>query len=237
MAELSPDQRQTMLNNRWFARLPSPVQDEIIRFSRLKRLRDGEFLFFQGQEADAWYGLVEGAMRFGSTSPDGKEAVFTFIEPGTWFGEISLFDGLPRAHNCKARGDTAVLDLAADDFQALLARHPVMHRHFNELHCQRFRLMYTAMEEWNMLPLDERLMRQLVGLARAYGKPQAGDVLIDIHLPQEELAQLLGVSRQRINQTLKLWERNGWVQFQYGRIVLRAGLFAEHGKQVPGSHG
>lgn len=220
MAQLSPAQIKTMLDNRWFGRLPEIVRQEVLDRARLRHLKNGEVLFFKGQAPDGWYAVVEGAIKTGSTSPDGKEAILTFVEPGTWFGEISLFDGLPRTHDNTAHGDTTVLVVSITDFRAALSTYPVLYSHFMELHCQRIRLMFAAMEEWNTLPLEDRLMRQLRHLADVYGKPCPEGIEINLHLPQEDLAQLLGVTRQRVNQSLKSWERSGWVQFHYGNILL-----------------
>lgn len=220
MAQLSPAQIKTMLDNRWFGRLPEIIRHEVLGRARLRHLKNGEVLFFKGQVPDGWYAVVEGAIKTGSTSSDGKEAILTFVEPGTWFGEISLFDGLPRTHDNTAQGETTVLVVSIADFRAALTRHPVLYSHFMELHCQRIRLMFAAMEEWNTLPLEDRLMRQLRNLAHAYGRPCTEGIEINLHLPQEDLAQLLGVTRQRINQSLKAWERSGWIQFHYGNILL-----------------
>lgn len=220
MAKISDDQYKTMLANRWFGSIPVLIRDEILECAQLREFPDGASLYFKGQAAKEWFGLVEGAVKVSSTSERGKEGLLTFVEPGTWFAEISLFDGMPRTHDGVAHVDSTVLAVAAKDFHAMLERHPSMLSHFIQLHCHRMRLMFAALEEWNTLPFEERLMRQLSNLAKNHGKSSSDFVEIMLHLPQEDLAQLLGVSRQRVNQTLKVWERDGWVRFHYGSIFV-----------------
>ncbi len=220
MARLTPAQRQMMLDSSWFAGLPAPARDDALELATLRRLTEGELLYAKDGAADAWYGVVEGAIRLGASAPDGRQGLLAFIEPGAWFGDISLFDGLPRPHDAIAHCVSAVLSLSATHFGELLETYPILYRHFVELQCRRARLMFLALEAWTAFSLDERLARHLLNLAGGHGQREGDDIAIKLHLPQEQLAQLLGVSRQRVSQILRDWEQRGWVHFRYGRIVL-----------------
>jgi len=220
MARLTSAQRGTMLDNAWFGAWPEPAREDALACATLRRLRDGEQLYEKDRAAESWFGLVEGAVRLGASAPDGRQGLLAFLEPGTWFGDTSLFDGLPRPHDAVSHGAAAVLALSAAQFADLLERYPVLYRHFIDLYCRRTRLLYIALEAWTAFPLDERLARHLLNLANGHGRRVGDDVAIDLHLPQEQLAQLLGVSRQRVSQLLRDWEQHGWLHFRYGRIVL-----------------
>ncbi len=228
MARLSTAHRHTMLDSAWFGGLPPAARDEALDLATLRHLHEGELLYAKDRGADAWFGVLEGAIRLGASAPDGRQGLFAFLEPGTWFGDTSLFDGLPRPHDAVAHGPAAVLSLSTLQFEGLLERYPVLYRHFVELYCQRTRLMYFALEAWTAFPLDERLARHLLNLAAGHGQRDGDgdDIAINLRLPQEQLAQLLGVSRQRVSQILRDWEDRGWLHFRYGRIVLSAGWVA-----------
>jgi CRP-like cAMP-binding protein len=223
MAWLTAGQRRTMLDSAWFGSLPASARDEALDLATLRHLSEGELLYAKDRPADGWYGILEGAIRLGASGPDGRQGLLAFLEPGTWFGDTSLFDGHPRPHDAVAHGEATVLSLSAMQFEGLLERYPVLYRHFVELFCRRSRLMFLALESWTAFSLDERLAMHLVHLADGHGLRKGDDVAIDLHLPQEQLAQLLGVSRQRIGQILHEWERRGWVHYRYGRIVLDGG--------------
>ena len=111
-----------------------------------------------------------------------------------------------------------MLAVSAAQFEGLLDRYPVLYRHFIELYCQRSRLMFLALESWTAFSLDERLAMHLVHLANGHGLRDGADVAINLHLPQELIAQLLGVTRQRISQILHEWERLGRVHVDGLRV-------------------
>ena len=164
--------------------------------------------------------MAAGAVRVSSVSLAGKQVSLTYVEPGTWFGDIALFDGLPRTHDANAHGATTLLVVRKPDFKALLAAHVELYDALLRLNCRRLRLMFDAIEDLNTRPLAARLARQLLLLARSYGIAQGEEIRIGLALAQEDLAQLLGASRQRVNQELKAFEREGAVRVEPTRLVV-----------------
>ena len=228
MARLTAAQRQAMLDSPWFGKLPATPRDEVLELATLRHVGEGEVVYAKDRPGDAWYGIVAGAIRLGASGPDGRQGLLTFLQPGAWFGDTSLFDHLPRPHDAVAHCATTLLAVSAAQFDGLLDRYPMMYRHFVELYCRRSRLMFLALESWTAFSLDERLAMQLVHLANGHGQRDGADVAINLHLPQELLAQLLGVTRQRISQILHEWERQGRVHVRYGRVVLDGLWFASN---------
>ena len=88
------------------------------------------------------------------------------------------------------------------------------------LNCRRLRLLFDTVEDLNTLPLSSRLAKQVLLLARSYGVEQGSEIRIGLQLAQEDLAQLLGASRQRVNQELKGFERDGAVRIEPTRLVV-----------------
>lgn len=220
MASLNSAQLALLQSDIWFAGLPGNIRAAIIQIAQLKTLADGEYSHRKDRPAEGWMGILSGAVRICSTAPDGKQAVLAFLEPGTWFGEISLFDGLPRTHDGIATGATELLLVPNHEFRTLLAQFPELPLHFLKLQASRLRLLFAAMEDVNMLPLPARLAKQLVNLSHAYGVKEEDGIRINLHLPQEDLAQLLGSSRQRVNVLLSDWVRQGWISVRYGGITM-----------------
>ena len=118
-------------------------------------------------------------------------------------------------------GDTTLLFVRKPDFKELLSQHVELYDALLRLNCRRLRLMFDALEDLNTRPLASRLARQLLLLARSYGIAEpGGQVRIGLALAQEDLAQLLGASRQRVNQELKAFERDGAVRVEPTRLVV-----------------
>ena len=167
---------------------------------------------------------ARGAVRVSSTSITGKQITLTYVEPGIWFGDVAIFDGDRRTHDAYAHGDTTLVCVAAADFRKILAAHVELYEALLRLHSRRIRQLFGLVEDLNTLPLRARLAKQLVHLARSYGVPQlanGSELRIGLHLAQEELAQLLGASRQRVNQELKAMEREEVIRIEPGGLVVR----------------
>ncbi|GAP34588.1 transcriptional regulator, Crp/Fnr family [Piscinibacter sakaiensis] len=186
----------------------------------VRRVPDGALLSSRGAPAEEWCGVAKGAVRVSSVSLSGKQISLTYVEPGLWFGDIALFDGMPRTHDANAHGETTLLVVRKVDFKALLGTHVELYDALLRLNCRRLRLMFDAFEDLNTKPLAARLAKQILLLARSYGTPQGEEIRIGLALAQEDLAQLLGASRQRVNQELKSFEREGAVRVEPTRLVV-----------------
>ncbi|MBA4176762.1 MAG: Crp/Fnr family transcriptional regulator [Leptothrix sp. (in: Bacteria)] len=204
----------------WFSKLSQTLRRDILARGRVRRLADGEALATRGTPAESWCGVALGAVRISSTSLAGKPFTLTYAEPGAWFGDIALFDGLPRTHDADAHGATTLLVVAKHDFKELLAGHVELYEALLRLNCRRLRLMFDQLEDLNTRPLQARLARQVLLLAKSYGVAQGDEIRIGLALAQEDLAQLLGASRQRVNQELKGFEREGAVRVEPTRLVV-----------------
>jgi CRP/FNR family transcriptional regulator, cyclic AMP receptor protein len=204
----------------WFSRLSPALRKDILARAGVRRLGDGAMLSARGAQADEWVGVAKGAVRVSSVSLSGKQITLTYVEPGTWFGDIALFDGLPRTHDANAHGETTLLVVKKIDFRALLAAHTELYEGLLRLNCRRLRLMFDAVEDLNTRPLAARLAKQILLLARSYGVAHGDEMRIGLQLAQEDLAQLLGASRQRVNQELKGFERDGAVRIEPTRLVV-----------------
>jgi len=146
------------------------------------------------------------------------------VEPGIWFGDVSIFDGDRRTHDAYAHGETTCLCVAKADFKKILALHVEFYEAMIRLHARRIRQLYGLVEDLNTLPLRSRLAKQLLHLVRSYGVPSlsnSSEMRIGLHLAQEELAQLLGASRQRVNQELKSMEREEAIRIEPAGLIVK----------------
>ena len=221
---LTIDERAAINSGRWFSSLSPSLKHDILRCAYVKRFKDGDLIGARGEPPEEWIACAKGAVRVSSISISGKQITLTYVEPGIWFGDVSIFDGDRRTHDAYAHGDTTVYCVAKADFKKILATHAELYEALLRLHARRIRQLYGLVEDLNTLPLRARLAKQLLHLARSYGVPSLGDpndVRIGLQLAQEELAQLLGASRQRVNQELKTMEREESIRIEPGGLVIR----------------
>jgi len=221
---LTMEEREAINQGRWFSTLSPSLRHDILRCAYVKRYKDGELICARGDPPEQWIACVKGAVRVSSTSVSGKLITLTYVEPGIWFRDVSIFDGDRRTHDAYAHGDSTILCVAKADFKKILALHAELYEALLRLHARRIRQLYGLVEDLNTLPLRARLAKQLLHLVRSYGVPSLSDgreIRIGLQLAQEELAQLLGASRQRVNQELKSMEREEAIRIEPGGLVIR----------------
>lgn len=219
---LTNDEREAINAGRWFSSLSPSLRHDILRVAYVRRYKDGDLIAARGDTPEEWLACAKGAVRVSSTSVSGRQITYTYVEPGIWFGDVAIFDGDRRTHDVSAHGDTTTLCVSRADFKKILSTHVEMYEAMLRLQARRIRQLFGLVEDLNTLPLRARLAKQLHHLVRSYGAPSAsGEVRIGLQLAQEELAQLLGASRQRVNQELKAMERDSVIRIEPSGIVVR----------------
>ena len=221
---LTMEEREAINTGRWFSSLSPSLRHDILRCAYVKRYQDGDLIAARGEPPDQWIACARGAVRVSSTTLTGKQITLTYVEPGIWFGDVAIFDGDRRTHDAYAHGATTILNVARADFQKILTAHSELYEALLKLQARRIRLLFGQVEDLNTLPLRARLAKQLGHLVRSYGMPSLSsndEIRITLQLAQEELAQLLGASRQRVNQELKTMEREGVIRIEPSGLVVR----------------
>jgi CRP-like cAMP-binding protein len=218
-----PADRNLLIHKEFLRTLPEPLTRALEARAAAKRFADGELIFRRGDPGHGLYGVRSGRVRVVGRGAGGRALVLTVLAPGEWFGELSLFDGMPRTHDNLALGDTELWFVPKREFHALLAERPDFAIPFAELLSRRVRMMFRFVEDAVLLELPARLAKRLLELAADHGDAAAaGSVAIDLHLPQEDLAAMVGATREAVGRHLKRFEREGWIELAYGRVVVRS---------------
>jgi CRP/FNR family cyclic AMP-dependent transcriptional regulator len=186
----------------------------------LRRFEKDAVVYLRGDAAVAFYGIAEGRVRFSAGSPEGREVVLNYAGAGEWFGEIGLFDDLPRIVDAIAADPATLHVLAARDLLSLCRADNALLFHFVELFSRRMRMAESVVMDAAFLTLPERLAKKLLMLALDESCSEATPRGPAIRLSQDELGRLTGVTRETAGRQLKLWEREGIVAIDYGRVVI-----------------
>jgi CRP/FNR family transcriptional regulator, cyclic AMP receptor protein len=205
--------------NAWFMTLPEAARGALLPLLQPRRLDDGQPLFLRGEPSNGWWGVVEGALQVAGSTAEGKRVALALLEPGNWVGEVSALDGRERTHDVVAHGPTVVAGLTQAGFDAWAAAHPGVHGAFTALLCTRLRQTYAFIEELQTLSKPALIARRLLLLARTFGEAEGGGATqLKVRLSQEDIATLLGLSRQRINQELQRLAQLGIAEASYGDV-------------------
>lgn len=203
------------------ADLPKALAEELEHRGRRRTLRKGAVLHRKGDSADGLYQVISGRVRISTLAADGREAVLTDLEPGAFFGEISLFDGLPRTHDAVALERSELLFVTSADFHALLGARPELLQHYARALAFKLRLCMAALDGVTLQSVSTRLAQRLLWLAHGSSATQAQPLTKGprtLAISQSDLASMVGATRQTINKELKAWERDGVVRVR-GRML------------------
>lgn len=205
----------------WFADLPAAVRNDIVAHGRVQNLPEKERLHSRGDKPDCVYVVLEGCIRCSGISTNQQPTILDFYGPGFWFGEVAALDRQPRMHDADAYGGPAtVLRLELDDLDKLLTVHPTFCAALLQLEARRLRIVLTAIEQYSTQSLEHRLANRFKMLIESFGIAQGSEIKIDLYLPQETLSELIGSTRQRVNQILQTWESHSITRHQQGRVII-----------------
>jgi CRP-like cAMP-binding protein len=216
--------KAAVLRQSWLSGFSELIIAEAAACCNVRAVADGTLIHARGAEADGFYTIASGAVRFTRTTADGQSTTIAVLDAPNCFGEIALFDGMPRSHDGHAAGPAVLLFHAKTDFKRLLSRHPAIYERFARMLSLRLRATFDLIEEASVAPLQQRLARRLLELAHINPSPLNAATNLsgrEVPLTQEELGQLLGKSRQSISKLLHVWEQNSLIQTKYGRISIR----------------
>lgn len=219
MTDPAPADEAALLHGAWFRDLPPALRRALLDAARPRSLVAGERLFARGDRADGLFAVVDGRIRIASLAASGREAILAMIDAPQWFGEIALFDGLPRTHDATAETDVRLLQVDLAPLQALLEASPQHWHAFGLLVAQRCRQAFSAIDEAALLPPLARVARRLALLASGFGTfDDRSRRIVDV--PQDQLARMLSLSRQTVNQLLGELAASGAIRLARGGVEI-----------------
>lgn len=183
-------------------------------------LHRGAVLFREGDEGDRVYVVSDGKIKLGQTSPDGRENLLALLGPGQMFGELSLFDPGPRSATATAVTDTKLLGLGHEDLLPLLSGRPGVARGLLLQLASRLRRSNDTLADLVFSDVPGRVAKALLDLSSRFGVPSDEGVRVVHDLTQEELAQLVGASRETVNKALADFVGRNWLRLEPRSVTL-----------------
>lgn len=184
------------------------------------RVTRGKTLFDEGDPGDRLYVVTEGKIKLGRTSPDGRENLLAILGPGDMFGELSLFDPGPRTATAAAVTDATLIGLGHHDLQPLLTGRPEVAAQLLGALARRLRRTNEAMADLVFSDVPGRVAKQLLDLAKRFGLQTDDGLRVTHDLTQEELAQLVGASRETVNKALADFASRGFLRLEARAVVI-----------------
>lgn len=167
-----------------------------------RRQSRGSVIFFEREPGDALYIIEEGQVRIYRVAEDGREKTLALLSEGDFFGEMALIDDEPRSAIAEATEPTVLLAIHKRDVHNLIHANPSIALSMIKGLSRRLRETNRQLMDAVFLDVRGRLLRLLLELDGRYGKPHDGGRLIDIRLTHQELANMVGTSRESVTRVL-----------------------------------
>lgn len=183
--------------------------------------RKGDAIFHKEDEGQSLFIVEEGSVRIYVPSLQGADLTLAVLGPGDFFGDLSLLDGQPRSAGADAMQDTHALILERSDFIELMSSRPEAALAVMSVVAKRLRETDEMAADLAFLDVAGRLAKKLLELAASHGVQREDGTLVDVNITQEQLANMIGVTRESVNRNLGQFKDLGLIANQGRRIVLR----------------
>lgn len=184
------------------------------------KLERGDLLFAEGDEGDRLYVVVDGKVKLTRSAADGRENLLAVVGPGEMFGELSLFDPRPRTASAVAITDTVLAELCNDKLRQWLQGRPQVAEKLLQALAQRVRRSNDILADLVFTDVPGRVAKALLDLADRFGEETHEGLHVNHDLTQEELAQLVGASRETVNKALADFASRGWLQIEARAVIV-----------------
>ncbi|GEP54208.1 Crp/Fnr family transcriptional regulator [Reyranella soli] len=201
-----------------FSALAEDQARELLRRAPVKRFQAGEIVFRRGDPGDGLYGVLTGSILIVAESAKGSDLIINKHGSGEVFGELAMLDGKGRSAAAVAHETSELIHVRRDKFLPVLRQQPDAMIHIISFISNRLRRITDVFEDAALLDVPTRLAKQIVMLSEATGAP---DSPVTLRITQNDLARMLGVSREFVGKQLVAWRAAGIVELGRQRLTVR----------------
>lgn len=203
-----------------FAALDDDGKQAVLSSMTQEDFHRGSIVFREGDPGDRLFIIASGKIKVGHASVDGRENLLAVLGPGETLGELALFDPAPRNASATAVSETTLYSLSQQDLYRVLAQRPEVARHLLASLARRLRKTNDSLGDLVFADVPGRVAKNLLDLAQRFGRQTDDGVMVAHGLTQEELAQLVGASRETVNKALADFASRGWIRLEARAVLL-----------------
>jgi CRP-like cAMP-binding protein len=204
-------------NHPIFCDLDAGALDQLCRYAKHSTLKRGAAIFSRGDPGNSLFAVLSGTVKISISSPEGRSAILNLISAGEIFGEVAVLDGRARTADATANTNCEIFIIDRREFIPFVRSQPALAMKFIELLCTRLRWTSDQVEEVILQNLPGRLASALIRLTDKH-KPAPGGRTIAV--TQQEISEMVGMTRESINKQLRIWAARNWVRLEHGAIVV-----------------
>lgn len=203
-----------------FASLDQEAAAALVARMSKQEVGRGQVLFRENEPGDRVFIITRGKIKLGRTATDGRENLVAVLGPGEMFGELSLFDPGARTMTATAVSETELIGLGHDQLNDYLDSRPEVAKYLLQALTRRLRRTNENLADLVFSDVPGRVAKALLDLANRFGQHTDEGILVAHDLTQEELAQLVGASRETVNKSLADFAGRGWVRLEPRSVMI-----------------
>ncbi len=214
------DSREVLARAGLFQGVAPEAREALWATLAFRQVGRGSTVFVEGEQGDTLYIVLSGKVKVGRRSADGRENLLSVMGPADMFGELSLFDPGPRTATATVLIDASLASLAHPSLRPWLTDRPEIAEQLLRVLARRLRRTNDALADLIFTDVPGRVAKALLGLAERFGTQEADGIRVHHALTQEELAQLVGASRETVNKALADFAARGWMRVDSRAVTI-----------------
>ncbi|WP_297850398.1 CRP-like cAMP-activated global transcriptional regulator GlxR [uncultured Corynebacterium sp.] len=180
----------------------------------------GTTIFDEGEPGDTLYIIVEGKVKLARHAPDGRENLLSVMGPSDMFGELSIFDPGPRTSSAVCVTEVKAATMDSEMLRTWINDHPEISQQLLRVLARRLRRTNASLADLIFTDVPGRVAKTLLQLANRFGTQEGTGLRVNHDLTQEEIAQLVGASRETVNKALATFAQRGWIRLEGKSVVI-----------------
>lgn len=223
----APNKLWYLRHIRLFSGLNQAELQEMDRITRMQEVKRRQPIYLPGDPSDTVYLLKKGRVKISSTAPGGKEVTFDILEAGEIFGELEMLEDSPREARAEALDDALICAIRREDFDRYLRQHPDLTMKLTKLMGLRLRKIQSRVEDLVFRDVPARLAHLLLELKKTDGVSEWTGTRLRVKLTHQEMANLIGCSRETVSATLGGFRERGLIRLD-GRSITILDYYGLH---------
>lgn len=209
-----------LARNPLFSELDQPELESLAGCARVKTIQAKELAFSKGTAGSQMFAIIRGRVKVSTLSREGQDVVLAILGPDEFFGEIAVLDERERTATVLAMEPSQLLVLERKALLPFLEHNPKVAIKLLTAISRRLRSTDEIVEDIVFLSVPERLAKKLLYLARDFGQRLPNGIRIALKVSQQELGDMIGTSRETVNQQIGLWRKSGLLAIDQGYITI-----------------
>jgi CRP/FNR family transcriptional regulator, cyclic AMP receptor protein len=211
-----------------FADLPAPVVQKLSETVELREIRRRQVIYLPGDPGQSVFFVNGGRVKISKVTRDGKELTLAYRGPGEIFGELCMLEGGPREEMAEAMENAMITELTRDEFEKMVQQNGMLGYRLTKAMLQRRREVENKVEQLLFKDVNAKLAELLLRLGNEYGVQSGRGTLVALKITHQEMANLIGSTRETVSLTLSMFEKKGLIQTDGRKVIIsdREGLRA-----------